>query len=347
MDFSFKTDTLEIRDGARKYLRDRFSAESLRSLLEQGSSDPEHWSEIAEMGFCAYLIPENAGGLGLNELDLSLLAEEAGYVALPEPLLDVAGIAAPLVAELERSHLDSLISGDYRVLSWHPLNPFVNQWRETDFVLKFSADAIALVQPEDLKARFTQSIDPLRSLCAPEPLREQVLIEGVAAESLCKQAANRGALFTAAELLGLSARMIDMSTAYAQERKQFGKAIGSFQAVKHHLSSVFVQLEFARPVLYRAAVSLAANDARACEHVAHAKLAAIKLATSAAETAIQIHGGIGYTYEADLHLWMKRAWALNGLWGDTHHHTKVLEAALLKGTLPCGPSATFNNFQES
>ena len=168
-----------------------------------------------------------------------------------------------------------------------------------------------------------------------------MLASGEQADRLAERAARRGAVFSAAELLGLAAAMIDMSKYYAAERKQFGVAIGTFQAVKHHLSTAFTKLEFARPVVYRAATSLAEKGARSSMHVAHAKIAAGDAAINAAEAAIQVHGGIGYTFEADLHLWMKRVWALTGLWGDRNYHMRVVDEAVLDGQLPIGPAATF------
>jgi alkylation response protein AidB-like acyl-CoA dehydrogenase len=103
-------------------------------------------------------------------------------------------------------------------------------------------------------------------------------------------------------------------------RKQFGSAIGSFQAVKHHLADALVKLEFARPVVYRAAYSMSHRSESAALHVSMAKVYASEAALLAARTALQCHGAIGYSYEHDLHLWMKRAWALAATWGDASWH---------------------------
>ena len=143
-----------------------------------------------------------------------------------------------------------------------------------------------------------------------------------------------GAVLTAAQLIGLSQRMVDMSVDYAKDRHQFGKPIGSFQAIKHHLATVYTQIEFTRPMVHLAAI----KGGRA---VHAAKVAAIDTAMLAAETAIQVHGGMGYTYEVDLHLFMKRAWALCGEWGDRNYHMKKLEQLVLDGKEPLGPGTTF------
>ena len=169
---------------------------------------------------------------------------------------------------------------------------------------------------------------------------------GEQADALIALAEQHGALCVAAELIGLAASMVDMASAYAKDRQQFGKPIGSFQAVKHHLASALVALEFARPVVYRAAADIASCAASSSCSVAHAKIAATDAAVNAAEAAIQVHGGMGYTFEVDLHLWMKRVWALMGEWGDRNHHMKKIESAVLSGGMPIGPSVTFTTEEQ-
>ena len=154
---------------------------------------------------------------------------------------------------------------------------------------------------------------------------------------------NLAALATAGQLLGGAERMLEMSAAYAQTREQFGQPIGAFQAIKHHLANIALQIEFARPALWRAAYALENRHARAFVHVSAAKLAAGDAAFNAAETAIQVHGAMGYTYEVDLHYWMKRAWALNGAWGDRAFHLKRVDDSILGGAFALGPDATFNS----
>ena len=133
-----------------------------------------------------------------------------------------------------------------------------------------------------------------------------------------------------------------MAVAYAKERKQFGVAIGSFQAVKHPLASAQVALEFARPAVYGAAYAVTHDIARAAPSVSHAKIAAGDAALSAAKVAIQVHGAMGYTFEVDLHLWMKRAWALNGAFGDRNFHLDRVAAFALRQGAPIGAGETFS-----
>ena len=137
--------------------------------------------------------------------------------------------------------------------------------------------------------------------------------------------ADRAAVATGAELLGLADAMITMTADYAKDRQQFGRPIGSFQAVKHLLAGAQVLLEFARPVVYGAAWSLDDGEPDASRAASVAKAYASDAATEAARVALQVHGAIGYTWECDLHLFLKRTWALAEAWGSAaDHRTRVL-----------------------
>jgi len=139
---------------------------------------------------------------------------------------------------------------------------------------------------------------------------------------------DRGALGTAAVLVGLGQAMLDMTVGYVRERHQFGVPIGSFQAVKHHLADAALALEFARPTVWRAAWSVAHDEPTRARDVSMAKAMASDAATLAGRKALQCHGAIGYTVEADLHLYLKRTWALARSWGDAAFHTDRVATAL-------------------
>ncbi len=136
-------------------------------------------------------------------------------------------------------------------------------------------------------------------------------------------------LGTAAQLCGLADTMIGMTVDYAGERRQFGVPIGSFQAVKHHLADARTALEFARPLVYRAAASMAMHDPDAGLHAGMAKAAASDAASVAARAALQCHGAIGYTTEHDLHFFMKRTWALAATWGGARWHRARIADTLM------------------
>lgn len=143
------------------------------------------------------------------------------------------------------------------------------------------------------------------------------------------EAADRAALGAAAVLVGAGRRLVDLATAYATQREQFGRPIGAFQAVKHHLATAFVEVEFAKPVVYRAAWSLAHGAPDASRDASAAKVAGGEAALLAARTALQVHGAIGYTAEHDLHLWMELAWRLAAAHGTTDEHRARVAAAVL------------------
>ena len=185
--------------------------------------------------------------------------------------------------------------------------------------------------------------DPSQKLFAVEFAGSDAtrVAEGARAAGLLAAAFDRGALACAAELVGVAEQLVEMAVAYTTQRKQFGRPIGSFQAVKHALANVKVRLEYARPLVYRAAYSVANGDARRALHVAMAKAEAGEAATLAARAALQAHGAIGYTFEQDLHIWMRRAWSLDLAWGARRLHRERIAAAVLAPGTPIGPGTTF------
>jgi alkylation response protein AidB-like acyl-CoA dehydrogenase len=152
-----------------------------------------------------------------------------------------------------------------------------------------------------------------------------------AAPEVAAEARRRALLAASAELVGLGRAMVDLAAAYAKERRQFGVPIGSFQAVKHHLANAHLKLEYARPVVHRAAWSMAEGVPERDLHVAMAKAMASDAAALAARAALQVHGAIGYTFEYDLQLWMKRAWALARWLGDATVQRERLARVLVDG----------------
>jgi alkylation response protein AidB-like acyl-CoA dehydrogenase len=201
-----------------------------------------------------------------------------------------------------------------------------------------------LVAAENVDIVVQPSVDALRRLAKIDAaLGPRTLIaQGEAARAASARAFERGALFAAAECAGLAERMIQIAVAYAQQRTQFGKPIGSYQAIKHSLATSQVKLEFARPVLYAAASRNADLGVRARALVSHAKLAATEAADLAARTSIQVHGAMGYSWELDLHFYMKRAWALAGAWGDRNFHARRVQSLVLDGAIALGADRTFD-----
>ena len=343
MDFTFTDEQRMIADTVRELLADRCTGADLRRLMDSGEArDEARWQAIVEMGLTGLLVPESAGGLGLSEVDFVQIAEACGYFALPEPLVEQV-VAAPLLAAFADKPqvaevLADVVAGTKTIALAHPANPFVT---DADRLLLVDGGALHLVDAAKATLTRRASIDPFRRLFTAEaPLGADTLIgDAGAASGPLAQAFERHALFAAAQGLGLAQKSIDLGAAYAKERTQFGKVIGGYQAVKHLLATAQVAVEFARPVVQAAAAQIGQDDVYARARVSHAKLAALSAATHAAETSIQVHGAMGYSWEVDVHFYLKRALALTGSYGDAAWHRARVMARLTD--LPLGPDTTF------
>lgn len=336
MDFTLSDEQKMFAETAQTLFADTCTPDHWRKLMEAGEvRHDERWAAIVENGFTLVLLPEEVGGLGLSELDFSLIAEQAGYVALPEPLVESAGVAAPLLATLAPD-AEVLADPAATIAIQHPLNPYVAHADSAAALVLHHEGEAYLATPDQVTLTPAESIDPLRRLSAVawDPAKAQKL--GAADWDL---ALDRAALFNAAMGLGLAQRAVDMAVAYAKERQQFGKPIGSYQAVKHHLASAQVAIEFARPVVRAAATDLGARDMQARARISHAKIVALEAADQAARASIQVHGAMGYSWEVDVHLFLKRTLALTGTWGTPHFHRNRIAQRIF--TQPVGPDQTF------
>jgi alkylation response protein AidB-like acyl-CoA dehydrogenase len=341
MEFTFTEDQLMFRDSARGMLENECSADRVRASWETESGrSAELWGKLAELGLLGLLVPEEHGGLDLSEVDAILPFEESGRAALPEPLVETAAVAAPLLRELGGSlateWLPRVAAGAARVAIGHPIDRLVLDAHVADLLLLADGDALHALSPDRVQLERQPCNDPSRRLFrvtwSPQPATR--VASGEAAHALVADALERGALATAAQLVGVGQKMVDIAVAYAKQREQFGAQIGSFQAIKHMLATVQVKLEFARPLVYRAAHSVARAESCRAADVSQAKSVAGEAAVAAAKTALQVHGAIGYTWECDLQIWMKRAWALDLAWGSGAWHRARLGSALFDGTGP-------------
>jgi alkylation response protein AidB-like acyl-CoA dehydrogenase len=338
MDFTLSDEQLMFADTAKTLFADRCTPAQLRELMAANRPrDAARWGAIVETGLTLALLPEAAGGLGLNETDFAPIAESAGYAGLPEPLVESAGVAAPLLAAI-RPDAAVLADPAATVAIQHPINPFVTDADSAAALLLADGGDIHLVRPADATLMRQESIDPFRRLftVAWRPSPATRIASGAA---LWDEALDRAALFAAAQGLGIAQRAVDLAVDYARERQQFGKPIGSYQAVKHLLATAQVKIEFARPVVQAAAAEIGHHDAQSRARVSHAKIAALDAADLAARTAIQVHGAMGYSWEVDVHFFLKRALALTAAWGTpTFHRERVMRRML---TQPTGPDQTF------
>jgi alkylation response protein AidB-like acyl-CoA dehydrogenase len=316
MKFALTDDQVAFRDAVRDLFAKEATPAVVRAAWEapEGELDRGVWNSLDAMGVLGVLVPEADGGLGLDETFLVPVLEEAGRVALPHPLVETAMVAAPLVG-VGAGMVASDLGG-----------PNVACAADADALLLRWGHTLALVDRDGAELTPLATVDAGRRAArvshegTGEPLTED--------PGAIELALDRGALGTAAVLVGLAQSMLDLTVGYVVERKQFGVAVGSFQAVKHHLSDAALALEFARPAVHRAAWSVANGAPTRARDVSMAKAMASDAAELVGRKALQCHGAIGYTVEADLHLFLKRTWALARAWGDTAHHTDRVAAAL-------------------
>lgn len=335
MRFAFTDDQLLFRDAVRELLAKEHPPESVRLAWERESAhSPGLWNALADMGVVGLTVPETRGGLGLREVDLVLVLEELGRAAAAEPVVDTTAVAAPLLVEagtdVAAGWLDRIAAGEAIVTVQHD-DGLVLDVDVADVVVSWTGDRVTLVPIDNVDARRQPSVDGARRVFVVAWREEDatVLAEGDLGSQLIARAQDRGALATAAVLIGLAEHLLDVTVAYVKEREQFGVPIGSFQAVKHHLADALLQLEFAKPAVHRAAYSMTHDADGAGRDVSMAKALASDAAGFVARQALQCHGAIAYTVEYDLHMWMKRVWALSRSWGDARwHRRRVAERVL-------------------
>jgi alkylation response protein AidB-like acyl-CoA dehydrogenase len=348
MHFAFTDQQLEFRDAVRQVLAKECVTDDVRAAYDVPTARSPRWATLAGLGVAGLTVPEEHGGLGLGLVDLVPLVEEAGRVALPEPLATTTGVAVPLLADL-----DAAGTADERIGPWLDATAAGDltaavadaRWPGGPVAGADGADLLLLVadgpggrelhgvETSSVAVTPVPSLDPTRRLGTPvwTPSPDTVLVSGDRADAHLATIDDRAAVVTGAELLGLADTMIAMTAAYAKDRHQFGVPIGSFQAVKHLLAGAQVLLEFARPVVYGAAWALDSGSPDASRSASVAKAYASDAATEAARVSLQVHGAIGYTWECDLHLFLKRTWALAEAWGSAGDHRARLLDSLLAG----------------
>ncbi len=339
MEFAFTEEHQAFRASLKGLLDRSCTAEHVRAAWSNRSGRvPELWERMAELGVVGLTAPEKHGGLGMREIDLVLLLEESGRAALPEPLVETTAVAIPLLADLRANGVTTSLmqraqAGQAVITIGLEGAPYVTHANVADVFIMQRADELHLLSAEDVEIAWQPSVDGARRLFSTSwtPTKKTLLARGDTARASIATAFDRGALATSAQLLGVAQALLDSTVEYAQVREQFGKPIGTFQAVKHSLADACIQLEFARPLVYRAAHSMTARDDERSLHVSLAKAYASETAHHVSRAALQIHGAIGYSFEADLHLWMKRAWALGAAWGDAAWHRDRIGKQLLEG----------------
>lgn len=292
-----------------------------------GAGEPEGglklWQRLGDVGVSALRIPEAAGGLGAEPEDVVVAFEQLGRHLAPGPYVESVVLAPALLlaaGDEGASRLAALAGGSEIVtVSAPPVTPFALDADIATHTLLLEGSQLSWARAGDLH----RSVDNSRRLF-PVTARESVASLG---SSLVEAALDEAILACSAQLLGLGEHLLAEAVEYTRTRKQFGRAIGEFQALKHDMANVRVALDFARPLIHGAAVSLNNAAADAPRDVSAAKVAASNAAYRASRTALQMHGAIGYTEEHDLGLWIAKVRALVGAWGPpSTHRARVLTA---------------------
>ncbi len=300
MDFQPTEEQRDLRAGVRALLAGRYGREALRASVDSGVCvDRGLWRELGEAGFFALRLPESEGGVGLGLPEAVIVFEEAGRALLPGPL-----VATHLAAGV----VPGAASGAAVVTAFDLGGGLVTYLGEADAVL--GAPGVPSGSP-------VRSADPLTPLHRVR----------VSARADVSSYTAEGAVLTAALQVGSALRTLELAVRYAGEREQFGQPVGAFQAVKHLCAQMLVRAEVARTALYAAAVTSAFAEGGA--EIAAAKLLADEAAVANARDCLQVHGGMGFTWEADVHLHLKRAWVRAEQWRTAAEAEELLAAELL------------------
>jgi alkylation response protein AidB-like acyl-CoA dehydrogenase len=318
MDFDLTEDQKEIKNVARELLAARSPFARVREAAESGHYDDALWREIVDLGWPGIAVPEQYGGQGLGAVELAVLLEELGYACAATPLLSTA-VAAAVIAlggtdEQRERWLPGLLAGERR--AGIGAADLVVDGDEADVAVIVDDDGASLVATPD--------VEPLQTI---DPTRRFGVVRG-GGEPLAGDVADRWRAAVAAEVVGVCQRALEMTLQYVKERKQFGVPVGSFQAVSHRCAQMLLHTESARSTAYYAAWAADAELARLGEAAALAAAAAATGGREVAAGAIQAHGGIGFTWEADVHWLYKRAEVDRTLLGGvTRHHGALARAA--------------------
>jgi alkylation response protein AidB-like acyl-CoA dehydrogenase len=351
MDFELSDDQLALRDGARELLAGRASIDRVRAIMEVGGGiDAELWKAMVHQGWTAVELPEDRGGLGLGTVEIAVLLEEVGRHVAPAPFLQTVLALGALERAGEHERVDRLLSSvGAACVAWSARPDAVRADADgAAWALSGQAGPVPYAPSADLAIVVASAPDgpALFALDLAElgrPAREPALdqtrelgwldLSGAPAIRLGGAAAvddllDRAAAGASAEMLGSATRALDMAVEYAKDRVQFGRPIGSFQAVKHRCADMLVDVEGMRSTVYWAAWCIGAGDPDASIAASTAKIWCSDAAKRVMSSALQVHGGIGFTWEHDLHLFLKRSQLDQVSFGDASFHRQRLTAML-------------------
>jgi alkylation response protein AidB-like acyl-CoA dehydrogenase len=322
MRFAYTEDQRSFAAALRDLLAKDCPATRVRQAWGDGTGHaPDLWATLAGTGLFGLLLPESDGGLGRDEVDLVVLLVEVGRAGVPGPVLEHVAVAAPALAGT--AFAPQLADGS-----------LVTTVALDGGAVPHAAAADAVLTPEGLVRTAGATVVDLDGIDGGRRLGSIEAAEHASAvEFNVADARDRGALGAAAVLVGLAERLGELAGDHARQRHQFGQPIGAFQAVKHRLADALLAVDKARPAVERAGWSMATNQPTRARDVSMAKVLASEAAVDAARASIQVHGALGYTWECDVHLFAKKAWALAGAYGDARGHRRRVADAVLGANL--------------
>ncbi len=333
MDFDLSDDQVALRDGARELLDGLASPGRVRAHTGTDAAyDAALWAAMAEQGWLGIEVAEDRDGVGLGTVEVAVLCEELGRHAAPAPFVPTVLAIDALAGEPE--WVDRLIAGDaLACVAWDPGAP-VPYAPSADIAVVLADDGVYAMELSE-RPRRQPAMDLTRELgwLAFDPAAARRLGGAEARTRLL----DRGATFTAADLLGSASRALELAVEHAKDRVQFDRPIGSFQAVKHRCADMLVDVEGMRSTVYWAAWCIGAADDEADVAASTAKTWCSDASKRVMSSALQVHGGIGFTWEHDLHFFMKRAQLDQLTFGDATFHRARL-TALLRPRVEAGES---------
>jgi alkylation response protein AidB-like acyl-CoA dehydrogenase len=359
MQFGLSESQQILKHTANKFLAGECAMAEVRRLIDTPTAyDPELWAKLAGQGFLGVTIPEEYGGMGLGAVELILFMEEAGHAHLPGPFFSTVALAAPVIEsvaspEQKKKYLSKIAAGDARATlaaveangSWDPADVemsaisgkltgtklFVTDAGVAEFIVVIARNGVFLVEGKapGLRIEPMNGLDLGRKIYALEfsdtPAEKLGRTDGL------DRALAIAATALSAELVGGMQRTLEITVAYAKTRKQFGKPIGIYQAVQHQCSDMYLETESSRSATYYAAWALQENAPDASVAVAIAKMYSSDASRTVGNRGIQVHGGMGFTWENDLHLYYRRAKASETMLGDATFHRERIARLVIDG----------------
>jgi alkylation response protein AidB-like acyl-CoA dehydrogenase len=336
MNFDFTDDQQAIKRTANELLAARFKPERVRELAEAGSYDDDAWNEMSELGWAGIFIDEEHGGQGLGIVELVILMEELGYALAPVPFLSnaAAGLALQFAGTDEQKErwLPGIASGEARGT--------VGLLREGEARLvpdADSAEVIVLMAPDGSSTVVEASAAEVEPFETMDPTRRFARLRAAGGEPLGGDhlaAADRIATALSAETVGVAQKAMEMAVEYARDRKQFGRPIGSYQAVSHRCAQMLLEVEGSRSAAYYAGWCADAEPDSLPEAASMAQAYSSDAGWRVCGSALQVHGGIGFTWEHDLHFYLKRAKTNAMMFGSAREHRERLAELTLATPAP-------------